>query len=88
MPKDKSILTNLTGGVEGGDIMCQFNPEHKQHMRYKSGFFLYLIFIRAIYGYIESELLWYTIFSTTLEGIDFEINPYDRCVANKIIEGA
>ena len=26
------------------------------------------------------------IISTTLEGLGFEINPYDMCVANKVIE--
>ena len=31
--------------------------------------------------------MWYNIFSTTLEVIGFEINPFDRCVANKMIEG-
>ena len=43
--------------------------------------------LRAIYGCIESELLWYNIFSTILEGLVVEINPYDKCVANKVIEG-
>ena len=40
-----------------------------------------------IYGCSKSTLLWYNILSTTLEGLGFEINPYDRCVANKLIEG-
>ena len=31
--------------------------------------------------------MWYNIFSTTLEGVGFEIDPYRRCVSNKIIEG-
>ena len=30
--------------------------------------------------------MWYDILSITLEGIDFEINPYYICVANKMIE--
>ena len=42
--------------------------------------------LRVIYGFIESALLWYGIFSTKLEGIGFEINPYDICVENKMIE--
>ena len=41
----------------------------------------------AIYGCIESTFLWYKLFSTTLESIGIEINTYDRCVADKIIEG-
>ena len=43
--------------------------------------------LQAIYGCIESALLWYNFYSTTLENEGFKINPYDRCVANKIING-
>ena len=58
-------------------------------MRYKNEKkVFYLLLLRAIYGCIESALLWYNIFSTTIEGIGFEINPYERCVSNIIIEGA
>ena len=58
-------------------------------MRYKNEKkVFYLLLLRAIYGCIESALLWYNIFSTTIEGIGFEINPYERCVSNRIIEGA
>ena len=32
-------------------------------------------------------MLWYKILLTTLEGLGFEINPYDRFVANNNIEG-
>ena len=40
---------------------------------------------RSIYGLIEPELLWYTFFLNTIEGICFEINPCDICVANMMI---
>ena len=43
--------------------------------------------LRAIYGCIKSVLLWNNLFSTILEGLGFKINPYDRCVSNKVIEG-
>ena len=41
----------------------------------------------AIYGCIKSALLWYELFSETLQGMGFVINPYDRCTSNKIING-
>ena len=41
--------------------------------------------LRALYGCLESALLWYNLYSSTLEKIGFKINPYDRCVANKEI---
>jgi hypothetical protein len=42
---------------------------------------------RAIYGCIESALLWYDLFTTTLQGMGFKVNDYDRCVATKQING-
>ena len=54
------------------DIMCQFNPEYKQHVKYENvKKVIYMIVIRSIYGCIESTLLWYNIFSAKLEGIGF-----------------
>ena len=34
---------------------------------------------------IESALLWYNLYTEVLLKEGFKINPYDRCVANKII---
>ena len=34
---------------------------------------------------IKSSLLWYEIFSTTFSDLGFKLNPYERCIANKII---
>lgn len=36
--------------------------------------------IKALHGYVQSALLWYKLFSTTLVGMGFELNPYDLCV--------
>ena len=36
---------------------------------------------------IESALRWYELFTGTLCGMGFTLNPYDRCVANKMING-
>ena len=47
---------------------------------------MYLLVLGEIYGYIESALLWYRLFSTMIESLGFEINPYDWCVSNKDIE--
>ena len=48
---------------------------------------LYVKVLRAIYGCIESALLWYELYVKTLKGMGFVLNPYDRCVANKEING-
>ena len=43
---------------------------------------------KAIYGCVVSGVLWYDLFSTTLEQMGFVINPYDFCVANATIDGS
>ena len=73
--------------------MCEVNPEFKEHVIYendrknRSIKCLYVRVLRALYGYIESALLWYELYSSTLIKMGFKINPYDRCVANKVING-
>jgi hypothetical protein len=41
----------------------------------------------ALYGTIVASLLYYQKFIKSLMDIDFVINPYNPCVANKKIEG-
>ena len=41
----------------------------------------------ALYGTMVASLLYYRKFTKSLTGIGFELNPYDPCVANKMIEG-
>ena len=70
------------------DIMCDINPDHKPNVVYEKGKkVLYLEILQAIYGCLESSLRWYELYSETLENEGFTINPYDKCVANKEIDG-
>lgn len=48
---------------------------------------LYLQLLKALYGCVQSGLLWYELFAGTLMGLGFSINPVEPCVANKIIHG-
>ena len=57
MPTDKRIL--LCIGDESVDIMCEANPDYKPYVQYDNGKkVLYFKVLRAIYGCIESALLW------------------------------
>ena len=87
MPEDKVVLMRFRGQFV--DIMCQVNPEHKKNITYENGKkVLYVRVVRAIYGCIESALLWYNLYVSTLKEMGFTLNPYDKCVANKEINGS
>ena len=66
MPKDKQILMKLRNTFV--DIMCNVNPEYKKYVRFENGKkVLYVQVMQASYGCIQSALLWYDLFSSTLE---------------------
>jgi hypothetical protein len=48
---------------------------------------LYVRLLNALYDIMKAALLYYQRFVTDLKSIGFEINPYDPCVANKIVKG-
>ncbi len=48
---------------------------------------LYIKMLKAIYGMLQSSLLYYKKFHKDIESIGFEVNPYDPCVANRIVNG-
>ena len=86
MPEDKQTLMVLRGDF--ADIMCQVNPEYKGYVKGEGkSKVLYLHLLRALYGCIETALLLYNLYVDTLKDIGFVLNPYDRCVANKNING-
>ena len=41
---------------------------------------------QAIYGLLVAAILWYKKFRASIEKIGFKVNPYDPCVANKMID--
>ena len=85
--EDKMLLLKLRGDVIVNS-MCSVNPAHEKNVRYENGKkVLYMKIIRALYGCIESALAWYNLFTETLQGLGFTLNPYDKCVANKDVNG-
>eukprot|EP00957_Ditylum_brightwellii_P185969 14158582-Ditylum_brightwellii.AAC.2 len=49
---------------------------------------LYVKLQKALYGCLKSALLFYKVLRKDLEGLGFKVNPYDPCVANKVINGS
>jgi hypothetical protein len=79
-------LLKLEG--ESVDIMCSVCETYKDFVTYENGKkVLFLRLLKAVYGCVKSALLWYELFTGTLQGLGFELNPYDTCLANKFFEG-
>ena len=49
---------------------------------------LYVVMMKALYGMLQSSLLYYKKIRQDIEDIGFEINPYDPCVVNQMIDGS
>ena len=70
------------------ELMCEANKKYRTHVKYERGKpVLYMKLLKALYGCMQSALLWYQTFSNKLEKMGFILNPYDPCVANMNIEG-
>jgi Reverse transcriptase (RNA-dependent DNA polymerase) len=83
---DQFTVMKLTG--DAVNIMIQVDSSYAQFVsRENNKPVLYLQLKKALYGCVRSALLWYELFANTLLDMGFELNPYDSCVANKIIEG-
>ena len=80
------VLLKLVG--EAVNIMCQVNPKYENFVVIENGKkALYLQLLKALYGCVQSALLWYDLFTNTLVRMGFKLNPYDLCVANCQIKG-
>ena len=85
-PKGKTVFLKLEGKFV--DIMYYFNRELKEYVRYeKSRKVIYMSLHKAIYGCIESVIMWYDLYNNTLKGMDFKLNPYNIYVANNMVNG-
>ena len=48
---------------------------------------LYIRLLNVLYGILKGALLFYEKLTADLLSIGFELNPYDPCVANKLVAG-
>ena len=68
--------------------MCDVNNHYRNFLTTEQKKpVLYLRLARALYGCVKSAMLWYQLFTTTLKGLGFKLNPYDTCVANATVRG-
>ena len=82
---DDFVLVKINGTAV--DIMCKVNATFKEYVCIEKGKkALYLQLTKALYGCIQPALLLCETFKGCLMNMGFQINPYDPCVANKIID--
>ena len=81
------VVLKLVG--EDATLMCDVHPPFRDFLESEKGKpVLYLKLDRALYGCVQSALLWYKLFSSTLKNLGFVLNPYDPCVANAMLDGS
>jgi hypothetical protein len=70
-------------------LMVKTNPKmYRQYVVLEKGrSVLYLRLQKALYGMMKSALLFYRKLVSELKKMGFEINPYDPCVANNMVNG-
>ena len=65
LPKDNFALLLLEENFVG--VMCDINPQYKQHPRFKyARKTVYLHILMAIYGVINSDILRYELYGSVL----------------------
>ena len=69
------------------DMLVNIAPqEYQDFVRFEGTHkIIYVEMIKALYGMLQSSLLYYKKFCKDLEEIGFEINPYDLCIANRVV---
>jgi hypothetical protein len=70
-------------------LMVQTDPKlYRKYLVDKKGKkVLYLRLQKALYGIMKSALLFYQKLVLELKSMGFVVNPYDPCIANKIVDG-
>ncbi len=68
--------------------MCGISKDYIKYVTHEKGRkVLYLRLKKALYGCMQSAILWYDTVKGCLEEMGFKLNKYDPCVANKLIRG-
>ncbi|KAG7373109.1 reverse transcriptase RNA-dependent DNA polymerase [Nitzschia inconspicua] len=84
---DELLHLKLDGTIL--EILLRMEPSYCQFVTYECGKkVLYAQLDKALYGALQSALLfWKKLTAYVVDTLGFEINPYDACVANKMING-
>ena len=84
---DEDVVMYMRGRLV--ELMTMVAPQtYRKYIAIENGQkVLYVKVHKAFYGMLKSALLFYKKLRKDLEEIGFVVNPYDACIANKIING-
>jgi hypothetical protein len=84
---DETVHIKLEGTM--AELFARLDPKlYRKYIRTEGGkTVLYVELLKALYGTIRAALLFWRMLSAKLVELGFVINPYDWCVANKIVNG-
>jgi len=85
---NEEIYIRLEGTM--ADLLIQVDPKKYGPciVKENSKNVIYLLLRNALYGTLEAALLfWRNLSSFLVDELGFKLNPYDTCVANKMING-
>ena len=71
------------------ELLVRLDPKlYRKYVKTEHGkSVLYVELLKALYGTLKAALLFWKLLSSKLVEWGFEINPYDWCVANKMVDG-
>jgi len=83
-----TVHMKLEGKI--ADLLCELEPEmySKYIQKVKGKSIMYVRLRKALYGTLQAALLFWQDLTKTLTDWGFIVNPYDRCVANKTVNGS
>jgi hypothetical protein len=66
-------------------LMCKVDPKYREFLRAELKNTVRMK--KALYGCIQSAVLWYNELASTFEAMDFVQNPYDICSFTRVRDG-
>jgi hypothetical protein len=85
---DEYVLMTIKGRL--AELMVKASPNmYRKYITFEANNqpILYVKLQNALYGCLRSALLFYEKLMGDLKSQGFELNPYDQCVTNKVIDG-
>ena len=86
--QDKTVHMKLEGTL--AELLAKCDPtKYQPYLMIEKGKpVLYVELVKALYGTIRAALIFWRKFTKQLINWGFTVNPYDWCVANKLVQGS